>query len=438
MNPQIALIFVLAFISFAIYHEHKRSEGISGAVWIIALWLLYSGSKGLGFFFHVQTTTEQGSLYDRNFLLLLGAIATIILIKRRFPLVTMLKSNWIVTLIITYMLISVAWSQYPAISFRRWGRESIALIIALLLASENDPARTLSSALRKAIYAALPLSFLLIKYYPPYGREYGRWTGEVMWTGIASQKNGLAMLCAISILFLFWYIWEKWENERRFTSIIAISIDIFMIILAAYLMMGPQHTLTYSATSFLTLITGIVIMLLVTMASKKEVKLDKIIITSTIIVVSIGISIPFSGKLPSETLPKLLNRSVTLTDRTQIWTSLVPYAKKHILLGYGYGGFWTTELRNHIASHAHNGYLDTILDLGLIGLFLFIVFILKMIIKSLESLKNKIYLSFYLLPLIFIIILRSISESPFGEFNSFYMWLILSWSFGIIKENTQL
>jgi len=110
-------------------------------------------------------------------------------------------------------------------------------------------------------------------------------------------------------------------------------------------------------------------------------------------------------------------------------------SKKKMLLGYGYGGFWTTELRNQIASHAHNGYLDTILELGLVGLFLFILFILKLILKSLESLKNNINLSFYFLPLIFIIILRCIAESPFGEFINSSMWLVLCWSFIVNDKN---
>ncbi|MDI6698982.1 MAG: O-antigen ligase family protein [Candidatus Saccharicenans sp.] len=429
MNPQIALMLVLAFIFFAIYIEHKRSEGISGAVWIIAIWILYSVSKGLGFFFQVQTTIEQGSPYDRNFLLFLGALATIILIKRKFPIITMLKSNWIVLLIITYMLISVAWSQFPAISFRRWGREAIALIIALLLASENNPIQTLTSAFKKSIYAALPLSILLIKYYPVYGREYGRWSGELLWTGIASQKNGLAMLCAISILFLLWSTWQDLKKSNEYKLSLVFFIDIFMIILATYLMMGPQHSLTYSATSFLALITGIIVMLSVRIASKKEVKMNKIIIISAVIVIFIGISMPFSGKLPSTTLPRILNRSETLTDRTLIWSSLVPQAKQKILLGHGYGSFWTTELRSQIASHAHNGYLDTILELGLTGLILFVFYLLKLIQKSSSFIKNNAFSAFFFLSLIFIIIMRGITESPLGEFDSLSMWLVLCWSF---------
>ena len=402
------------------------------------LFFLYSESKGIGYYLNVQTTIEQGSLPDRYFLLILGMIAIFILIKRHFPLTSTLKRNWIATFIIFYMLISVAWSKYPGIAFRRWGREAIALIIALLLVSEKNPTLTLISSLKRAIYATLPLSIVLIKYYPIYGRIYGRWTGEVMWTGIADQKNGLAMLCALSILFFIWSFLQGRVKEKQFNSPIAISIDILMIMLATYLMMGPRHTLTYSATSFLALITGITIMLSIIIASKKGNNLNKIIVISAILIIFTGIFMPFSGKLPSRTLPKLLNRSETLTNRTQIWNALVPYAKNHLFFGYGYGSFWTTELRDQISSHAHNGYLDTILELGIFGLFLFILFIYKLMLNTMIYIKNNNFFSCFLLALIFMVILRCIAESPFGEFTSFSTWLVLCWSFMVNKENDNL
>ena len=429
MNPQIALLFVLIFIFIAIYIEHKRAEDISGAVWIVAIWFLYIGSKGLGFFLNTQTTLEQGSLPDRYFLIILGLIAILILIKRNFPFIPAFKQNWPVTLIIFYMLISVAWSKYPGMAFRRWGREAIALIIALLLISEKNPIQTLTSALKKAIYAALPLSIVLIKYYPVYGREYGRWTGEVMWTGIASQKNGLAMLCALSILFFIWSFLKGKEKEKQFNSSIAISIDILMIILATYLMMGPRHTPTYSSTSFLALITGIIIMLSTMIASKKGKSLKKIIVIFAIIIIFTGIFMPFSGKLPSRTLPKLLNRSETLTDRTQIWSSLIPYARKELFFGYGYGGFWTTELRTQIASHAHNGYLDTILNIGIFGMLLFLLFVFTVLVKSLNLWHQGYNLEIFFITLIFIILIRNIAEVSLGNFISFFTGPLLWWSF---------
>jgi len=440
LPPQLALTLGLVFLGIIIYVEHQNSKKeVTGVVWIIALWILYTGSKGLGFFLNVNTTIEAGSPPDRYLLLSLGILSLIILINRHFSLSTALKQNTLVSGIVFYFLLSVLWSGAPEVSFRRWGREAIALIIALLLISEKNPVQTLSSALKKAVYVALSLSIILIKYFPAYGRSYGRWSGEVMWEGIASQKNGLAMICVISILFFIWSISQTIKDRKYFYSKLMLLVDSFMVLLALYLMMGPQKTLTYSATSLLSLIAGLISLAFFRVKSRFSKKIEKNILIIAVILIIIGITIPFSGKLPIKSLPKLLNRNETLTNRMAIWSSLLPYAKKHILLGYGFGGFWTTFLREQIGSHAHNGYLNTILDLGLTGLFLFIIFIIKLLNQSIKLLTSNSQAAVLFISLILMLLVRNIAEVSLGEFTSFFMWLLLAWSF-ILKtgENMSL
>lgn len=437
MPSQIALIVFLAFISFIIYIDQKRTKISGPIVWIVAIWILYSGSKGLGVFLNVHTTMEAGSPPDRYFQIIMGLVAIFILIRRHFPFSSTFKQNTYYFLILFYFLLSVIQARDPAISFRRWGRESIALLIVLLLVSEDDPTKTLIGAFRKAIYAALPISLLLIKYFPIYGREYGRWSGEVMWVGIASQKNGLAMLCSVSILFLAWTLLQDIRNWKQLNYKLPLFIDILMVGLATYLMLGPNRTFSYSVTSTLSLIFGLVFMGLFKIASKRGIDLKQKVIITAIIIIAIGTILPFSGEIPIKTLPSLFNRTETLTGRTEIWQSLVPYAKKNIFLGYGYGGFWTTSLRNLIASHAHNGYLDTILELGLIGLILFVIYILNLLNKISNFLAGEFQISWFFLALIFMVLVKNIAESPLAEFTSYSMWLVLAWSF-IINKNYNL
>lgn len=435
MPPPLALALGLAFISFIIYLEHKYSKVRGPVTWMVAIWLLYLGSKGLGFFLNVNTTIEAGSLPDRYFLLILGTIAALILIKRHLPLSLALGKNKAAAIVIFYSLTSVIWSTNPSISFRRWGREAIALIIALLLISEEKPDQTLLSSFKKAIYAALSLSIILIKYFPSYGRSYGRWSGEVMWEGIASQKNGLAIICAMSILLFLWEITQIVRDKRFIGSRLIIIIDIFMIILALSLMMGPQKTLTYSATSLLALIAGLVSLALLQVWLKSTKNLNKKLIAIALILIIVGITIPLSGKIPLKSLPKLLNRNETLTNRMAIWNSLLPFIKKHIWLGYGFGGFWTSFKREQIGSHAHNGYLNTLLELGLIGLFLFIVFIIKVLKQSLILLISDNQIAIFFVSLIMMILVRNIAEVSLGEFASFSTWPLLAWSFIATKQD---
>jgi len=76
-----------------------------------------------------------------------------------------------------------------------------------------------------------------------------------------------------------------------------------------------------------------------------------------------------------------MGRSSTLTGRTAIWNMVLGAIRRRPWLGYGYDVFWnryTPDLAPVIdflqfrPLHAHNGYLDLLLALGRVGMFLFI------------------------------------------------------------------
>ena len=78
----------------------------------------------------------------------------------------------------------------------------------------------------------------------------------------------------------------------------------------------------------------------------------------------------------------LLGRNSTLTGRTKLWHECLVSIMKRPLLGYGFDAFWHgmvgESARVILASHwlvpaAHNGALQLWLDLGGIGLGLFLV-----------------------------------------------------------------
>lgn len=438
MPSQLALIIVTAFVAFALRNEHKQSSDLSPATWIPTLWLLSAASKQLGRWFNITSTMEAGSPPDRLFLLVLGISGLIILFKRQFSWAEAIKKNYLLFLVLFYMLISTSWSTVPFISFKRFSKEVIALIMACLLFTEKERFKAISSILRRVIYIGLPFSFLVIHYFPYYGREYNRWSGELMWVGITSQKNGLALLCAVSALFLIWSLWENIRKHEQLTSKLPLILDIFMLLLSIYLFMGPKRTLSYSATSLVSLLAGLAVLIFSKLAVKKGAKIKTILMSFALIIILIGIFMPFSGQSPSKSITGLVDRDETLTGRLNIWKALIPFAKKNILLGFGFGGFWTTRLREDIAAHSHNGYLDAILDLGIIGLALYLLFILSVMLKTVKLIgTQKIDPSFFFLSLVFVILVRSIAETSLGEFSTFSTGLLLFWSLLVnIEDNT--
>ena len=79
-----------------------------------------------------------------------------------------------------------------------------------------------------------------------------------------------------------------------------------------------------------------------------------------------------------------LGRNPTLTGRTQIWGVALARIIERPLFGYGRGVFWAPNSpyaieagqalgTDWIPPHAHNGLIDLALDVGLIGLVLFLI-----------------------------------------------------------------
>jgi hypothetical protein len=69
---------------------------------------------------------------------------------------------------------------------------------------------------------------------------------------------------------------------------------------------------------------------------------------------------------------------ITMTGRTNNWqTEVFPNIKGHLMLGYGYDSFWTASrvaaLSEYELGSTHNGYLHTLLGLGLVGMTTYVL-----------------------------------------------------------------
>ncbi len=85
-----------------------------------------------------------------------------------------------------------------------------------------------------------------------------------------------------------------------------------------------------------------------------------------------------------DVVTSILGRGETLTGRTEVWRHIWAVSQHRPLGGYGLGGVWesplapTSEIWKAVrfrAFHAHSGYLEIVLQLGLVGLYLFTVLV---------------------------------------------------------------
>jgi exopolysaccharide production protein ExoQ len=378
MPPILALILCTIFVLWLLRLEHKQYPDASMALWVPTIWFLLETTKPLAVWFGAGgATMEEGSPLDRTVLTILLGLSLLITLRRKFSWLESLKNNPTVIMLLCMMLVSILWSDMPFVSFKRWFRNLLPVAMAFFVATETDPVKALQSLFRRTIYVHIPFSLLLIKYYPNLGVHYGRWSGALMWVGTSLQKNGLAALCMFAIIFLVWTFIRR--RKGRDTAVVWYQtyIDILIFLFAIYLFTGPNHTPTYSATATASLAVGLIALTGLLWLKKRNIIISANLLTILIALVIIyGTVTPFVGGLMFYDPSTVLNRESTLTGRTVIWAYLVPLALNKLALGHGFGGFWTEAIRAKTSSHAHNGYLDTILNTGLLGLFFLSTFLI--------------------------------------------------------------
>ena len=100
-------------------------------------------------------------------------------------------------------------------------------------------------------------------------------------------------------------------------------------------------------------------------------------------------AIIFGGSL-SSIVAQSQGKDPTLTGRTDLWTDIMDYAK-HPILGAGFMSFWTPAVKAYFKSipreswgpqQAHNGYLETYVQLGWVGVLLLALLIIHGYVRS--------------------------------------------------------
>ncbi|HEY9301648.1 MAG TPA: O-antigen ligase family protein, partial [Phormidium sp.] len=132
-------------------------------------------------------------------------------------------------------------------------------------------------------------------------------------------------------------------------------------------------------------------------------------------------------------------KDVTLTGRTDFWPQLVDRIWRRPILGYGFSGFWLPWLgdkdpSNNITTiggyfrpfHAHNGFLDTAIQTGLLGLTLFVAsFIKNATLAILYIRRNQSFEAVFPLLILVFIVISNISESSLLATNFQWFYYVL-------------
>ncbi len=372
MAPRLALTLTLAFIALLLVRDHRDHPELSLALWLPLLWLFLAGSKNLSDWISLNagrvTTIEsysEGNSLDRNFTLLLMFLGALVVARRKTGWRELLRANQTIVFFLLYCLLSVLWSDYPFIAFRRWVKFLAIFPMILVVASERSQAEAVAALLRRCSYLLVPLSLLFVRYYPQYGRYYNVWTLEVGYAGVAGNKNELGMLCFVAVTVLAWDLLSGRRRQERLFSSPSTWLKLIVLGMAVYLL-----RIAHSATATLCVVVSLLVLLLTRLPSMRNSPRQVAAKVVGLGALAAVFQLLFDVK---DAVIRALGRNPTLTDRTTLWATVLGMGT-HPLLGTGYESFWTENRLESlwstglVALQSHNGYLDTYLTLGVIGL----------------------------------------------------------------------
>ena len=183
---------------------------------------------------------------------------------------------------------------------------------------------------------------------------------------------------------------------------------------------GPEGSLSYSATANTALCVGFLVYIGFHLLKKFGINLGAgILMTIVAIIIIFGIVTLFAGGSNLKFYVSSVGRDPTLTDRTQIWASLLPVAMQRPILGRGVGGFWTTRtITEFIIREGHSGYLDVLLNLGFVGILLVSSFLLSSCRKAHRELSHDFDWAILWICLLIMTVVHNITETSIDSFAS--------------------
>jgi len=370
---------------------------------LLSLFLLASGngfvSEQPRYGFTLKAVQAEGQpadklIYATILMLLIGiaVMATWILPTIR----QMLRQKHVLVFAVA-AIISTAWSQVPDQTIRKAVLLLFSMLFAWFFSTYYSPADQIRILI--ALGAAVVLSSIAwVILLPQYGISY---SGD--WKGIFGQKN----LLGSSIVFLFSGAFFFRIPSRR---------DLLIWAMPAMLPLGLL-IMSKSRTSWVlaALLVGFRILSPIIVRMKRET-IPFMLFGALFVAV-----VAFVGM--SEVL-SLVGRDLSFTGRTHEWKVIFPFALTHVWFGYGYQGFWTgTEgdsgrvdaILGAVTTVADNGYLDIMLQFGVLGLGMLIVLLAISVRDFLRLLRRSSVplIALWYAGTIFVVFVGSCTEGMF-------------------------
>lgn len=290
--------------------------------------------------------------------------------------------------LIIYCTLSAIWSPLPITTLKKviqfGGMTALAIVVHDRMSHQVDFRRLLGITLLVIMALSAIVSVLLprVGVDPLLGNA---------WRGITQHKNTLGMVAAISVM-----LWVSGFTRMHLpikVRVVGLLFSLVVLVMAK------------SSTALLTAFMGVVILL----ALRKRVPRPGFLYTRLAIVGVLALVLLLHffyvtmGRLPTweelfSVVGYLTGKSSDLTGRNVIWALVIQEIANHPIFGIGFGAFWvgpgspsdvvTHALKGwHNIYQSHNGYLDMLNEIGIVGTLLFVGMLITYMLQLLQLMK---------------------------------------------------
>ncbi len=287
-------------------------------------------------------------------------ITFFLLILRWKKVIWVMKKEKIILLLVGIAVFSFVWSYLPKKTLTR----GIAIIGTTLFGIYLASRYTIKQQLELLgwMYGiAVIFSFVFIVAIPNWGIMSGIHEGR--WRGIYNHKNtlGKVIVPGITVFLLLAF------NSKKYSWLFWMGFSLAFILLVR-------------SSSTTSLLNGVSLI-----AASISFRIfrwrDNFMVPSTIVMASFGTIFYVIVSLTTEAILKALGKDTTLTGRGDMWPYIFEMIGQKPFLGYGYGAFWygpdtpsfyIWQATGWTPPNSHNGFLDLWLQIGLLGLLIYL------------------------------------------------------------------
>ena len=325
------------------------------------------------------------------------------------PLVRRCAALWVLILL---MFGSTVWSVEPDATII----DAIELLGTTLIGLYVAARFSLADFLKivAIVFAtAGSLSLVIVFFNPGWGRAY--W-GTGPWQGIYLDKNLLGASASLAIV----------TQAALFTSVIgrARSFVAAGLVFAFILLIGAS-----SATAFVNCV--IVLLAMLVASACRSPRFGGLARFATVLGLASAIAAVVISGLTPDSVFNVIGRDPNLTGRTDFWPYLQQAISDRPLLGFGFNAFFQSSTGNDYLSeyvvqaggwtpyHAHNSYLQTLLDAGYVGLAMLIVLVVVSAINAIAYFaRERQFTNIWPLAIILFLSSTSYTETYYLDYNS--------------------